>query len=125
MKTIMTHAEPEKNLTCFTINGPVEAAELVETIRWFYEHAVTLNVLWDLTHADLSRISVPDVQQIAALSAEYADRRTDGKTAIVGADDLTFGLARMYEMNKESSNLPFQTETFRTIEDARHWISSD
>ncbi len=125
MKTITTRVEPEKDLTCFTIDGPVEAAELVEAIRSFYEHAVTLKVLWDLTHADLSRISPVDVQQIAALSAEYADKRTDGKTAIVGADDLAFGLARMYGMNKESTALPFKTETFRTLEEARRWISSD
>ncbi len=125
MKTITKRVEPENNLTLFFVVGKLTTDELVKSIRDFYASSITLNVIWDLTKSDLSQISAQDVQHVAALSADYKDSRPSGKTAVVGSDDLTFGLARMYELNKNSTDLAFETKSFRSIEEAYDWILSD
>lgn len=125
METITKRVEPEHDLTLFIVVGKLTTDELVKTIRDFYESSITLNVIWDLTKSDLSHARTQDVELVAALSADYADKRSSGKTAIVGPDDLTYGLARMYELNKGSTDLPFETQAFRSIDDAYDWILSD
>ena len=125
MGAITRRVEPEHDLTLFIVVGTLTTDELVKTIRDFYESSITLNVIWDLTKSELGHARAQDVELIAALSADYADRRSSGKTAIVGPDDLTYGLARMYELNKDRTDLPFETQSFRSIDDAYNWILSD
>jgi hypothetical protein len=116
---------PENDLTIFTVIGKVAAHEIVAAIHDFYENDITSNILWDLNKSDLSESISADVERIAALSVEYAGKRPTGKTAIVGSDDFTFGISRMYEITKESAQLPFKTQAFRDIQDAYEWLLSD
>ena len=124
MKKIIKKSDSENDMTVFTVIGKVTANELVAAISDFYEKSVTLNILWDLTKSDLSEISSSDVELIVNLSVKYAEKRSSGKTAIVGSDDLTFGLSRMYELTKEMTELPFETQTFRDIGKAYKWLLS-
>jgi len=124
MAKIIKRTDSENDMTVFTVIGKVTAKELVTAITDFYETSVTSNVLWDLTESDVSEISSIDVKAIADLSFKYAKKRSSGKTAIVGNEDLTFGLSRMYEMTKEAFELPFETRTFRDIDEARNWLLS-
>jgi len=125
MKKIVKKIDSENDLTIFTVIGKVMANEIYAAISDFYESSVTLNVLWDLTKSDLREIRSSDVELLAKLSVKYAKKRFWGKTAIVGSDDLTFGLSRMYELIKETFELPFETQTFRDIDKAYKWLLSD
>ena len=125
MKKIIKKIDSENDMTVFTVIGKVTANELVAAISDFYENYVTSNILWDLTKGDLSEIRPPDVELIANLSVKYAEKRSSGKTAIVGSDDLAFGLSRMYEITKELVKLPFETQAFRDIDKAFKWLLSD
>jgi hypothetical protein len=122
MAHITKKIDPENDLTVFTTTGKVSAGELVVAIRDFYENAVTSNVFWDFSGSDLSEIRVSDVTRIANLSAEYLDKRTSGKTAIVGPDDLSYGLVRMYKTIKDFNDLPFSTKAFRNVDEAYEWL---
>jgi len=125
MKKIIKKIDSENDMTVFTVIGKVTANELVAAISDFYENSVTSNILWDLTKSDLSEIRSSDVELITNLSVKYAEKRSSGKTAIVGSDDLTFGISRMYEMTKEIAKLPFETKAFRDIDKAFKWLLSD
>ena len=125
MKKIIKKIDSENDMTVFTVIGKVTANELVAAISDFYENDVTSNILWDLTKGDLSEIRSSDVELIANLSVKYAEKRSSGKTAIVGSDDLAFGLSRMYEITKELVKLPFETQAFRDIDKAFKWLLSD
>ena len=124
MKRIITKLDSDNDLTVFTVIGKVTADEIAGAVRDFYESNVTSNVLWDLIQSDLSEFSSSDVESIVGLSFKYAEQRCTGKTAIVGSDDLTFGLSRMYEIDKEYYDLPFETQTFRDIDEAYKWLQS-
>jgi len=125
MKKIIKKIDSENDMTVFTVIGKVTANELVAAISDFYENSVTSNILWDLTKSDLSEIRSSDVELITNLSVKYAEKRPSGKTAIVGSDDLTFGISRMYEITKEIVKLPFETQAFRDIDKAFKWLLSD
>lgn len=122
MKKIIKKIDSKNRLTVFTVIGKVTANEFIAAIGDYYNSSVTTNVLWDLTKSDLREISSPDVENIVNLSVKYAKKRSSGKTAIVGSDDLTFGLLRMYEQTKEMTELPFETQTFRVIGKAYKWL---
>lgn len=122
MAKIIKRIDSEKDMTVFTVIGKVSVKEIVAAITDFYETSITSNVLWDLTESNVSEISSTEVKAIADLSFKYAEKRSSGKTAIVGNEDLTFGLSRMYEMTKEAFELPFETRTFRDIDKARTWL---
>ena len=122
---IIKEVHPENDLTVFIVIGRVTAKEIVAAIHDFYKNAVTSNILWDLNKSDLRESISADVERIADLSVEYAAKRPAGKTALVGSDDFTFGISRMYEMTKETSKLPFQTQAFRDIQAAYQWLLSD
>ena len=125
MKKIIKKIDSENDMTVFTVIGKVTANELVAAISDFHENSVTSNILWDLTKSDLSEIRSSDVELIVNLSVKYAEKRSSGKTAIVGSDDLTFGISRMYEMTKEIAKLTFETKAFRDIDKAFKWLLSD
>jgi len=125
MSEIIKRIDSENDMTVFTVIGKVTAMELVAAITDFYETSITSNVLWDLTKSNVSEISSADVKVIADLSFKFAERRPSGKTAIVGYEDFTFGLSRMYEMTKGISELPFETRVFRDMDQARNWLLSE
>ncbi len=125
MKKIIKKIDSENDMTVFTVIGKVTTNELVAAINDFYEDSVTSNILWDFTKGDLSEIRSSDVELITNLSVKYAEKRSSGKTAIVGSDDLTFGLSRMYEITKKFVKLPFETQAFRDIDKAFKWLLSD
>ena len=125
MKKITKKFDSENDMTVVTVIGKVTANEIIAAITDFYEGSVTSIILWDLTQGDLSEIGSSDVEIIADLSVKYAEKRPSGKTAVVGSDDLAFGLSRMYEMTKELVKLPFETKTFRDIDEALKWLLSD
>lgn len=125
MNKITKKIIPENDMTIFTVVGKVAAQEIVAAIHDFYENEVTANILWDLNKSDLSESISADVERIAELSVRYAGKRPTGKTAIVGSDDFTFGISRMYEITKEIAKLPFKTQAFRDIEAAYEWLLSE
>lgn len=123
MAYITKRIDTKNDLTVFTVTGKVPAGEIIAAIRDFFEAAVTSNVCWDFSESDLSEIKTPDVKLIADLSSKYTYKRPSGKTAIVGTDDFTYGLLRMYEIIKDCSELPILTQAFRSIEEAYEWLT--
>jgi len=120
---IKVHQDSERELTVFTAEGMIRADDVATAIETFYRNAVTLNVLWDISGADVSRIEASDIEKIVHLSVAHGETRVGGKTAVVATEDLTFGLSRVYETLKEAEQLPFQTSVFRSLDDAYAWLS--
>jgi len=113
------HRDVERDLTVFTAEGVLLADDVLQAVQSFYDGELTLNVLWDISGADVSSIQWPDIEKIVQISVAHGDTRVGGKTAVVATEDITFGLSRVYEMIKEPEHLPFQTRVFRSLEDAK------
>jgi hypothetical protein len=125
MTDVKIKVEPDSDLTAFTIVGELTAGDARDAIQKFYEGHVTLNVLWDMSQSDVSKLSAADVHSIVHAPRKCPEMRKGGKTAIVAPTDIAFGLTRMYEFMTETLNYSFKTQAFRTSQEAYRWLRED
>ncbi len=119
---VTREVDAEKGVTVFTVTGKIRPGDIAEALKRFYSEHVTSNVIWDFSRCDLTEIVSADVDQLVRTACGYADKRSDGKTAIVGAGGLTFGLIRMYELIFETQNAGFEAQSFLHVDDAYQWL---
>ena len=119
---IKQSTDVEKDLTTFTVEGRVQVNDLIQGVENFYQGEYTLNVLVDLSHADLSLIESPQVNQLSLISKKYAHLRSSGKTAIVVSRTIDYGMSRMFEIQAEVKNPPLRYHVFYDIKEAWSWL---
>lgn len=121
---IQKHIENEKQLTIHNCSGTILKEELIDAVKALYTSGPTRNYLWDITGADLSQIKADDLQEIVETATQYASIRKGGRTAIVSASSVGFGLGRMYKAFAENVGLQIEINVFRSPEEAKEWISA-
>lgn len=124
MGVIETTYDLVQNLTIIRAVGKMEPGDFREWTARYYTGTVTLHTLWDLTQADLSAIQADDLRNDAAHTKDLADVRKGGKTAIVSANTLAYGMSRMLEAFYGLEEMPFDVQVFRTLEEARAWLGA-
>lgn len=122
MGSITTNIDIHNNLTIITANGILLYEDIMSTVTDYYSGTVTEFILWDLSEADVSKISNDEIMKIATKVKNISTDRVRGKTAIVSPKDLGYGLARMFEVFSEIQNLPFAYKSFRNISEAKNWL---
>lgn len=125
MGKITKHTDLDNDLTVYTLIGKVTVDDMGKAIQSFYDGPITIKVLCDLSQSDLSFVHSSDIEYIAHFTKTFAANRLKGKTAVFAPDDFSFGLSRMYELNKEIVNLPFETRSFRSLEAAYEWLDTE
>lgn len=123
MAQIQKQREADGATTVLLVTGKVIAEEIVAAIEDFYRQECTRNLLWDLTRADLTELTMAQLRQILSFAQGYKHLRGKGKTAIVTASDLGFGLGRMYEILCELDNHPIPLKVFKAMPEARDWLA--
>jgi hypothetical protein len=120
---ITRHWNAETGVTTHVCTGRLSADEIAAGIRAFYDEAPTPHTLWDLRDADVSGISADQIATFADLARDAAAMRGPGKTALVAAGLLAFGLSRMFEAYSDATLRPVRVRVFKNIEEAEAWIS--
>ena len=64
--------------------------------------------------------NLEDIRRSAEIDAVAANQNPNFVIAVVGPDDLTFGISRMWQAVVPNSDL--RTRVFRSIPDAERWI---
>lgn len=123
MGMIEKRVDEQSGLTSYTGIGEISGADVLKEVQKFYSGKMTKNVLWDLSGADLRQITSSEIYSIAKLPREHFEERRGGKTAIVVSSDFSFGLTRMYELQTNAEEQPFETDVFRTLEAAHAWLN--
>jgi hypothetical protein len=119
---IELQVDPDHRYVVTVCRGHITTAELREHVRRCREEMSSRGIwkhLVDLREVD----STDDVVDALIASTRAAGKEEEGaRTAIVGEDDLQFGLGRMYEglSGPRSGGL----RVFRGIEEARRWLES-
>lgn len=93
---------------------------------WSRPDVAGFHELVDMTDVqEIEQPSAQRMQDLADLSAATDPPTAETKFAIVAADDLAFGLGRMYEayrgMNTRSTK---KVAVFRTLAEAMQWLTS-
>lgn len=77
--------------------------------------------LCDYTEIDQIDISSDEIRMLASQDENAAKINPKMIIAVVGKEDIVFGLSRMWQAYTDETS--FETNVFRNIEDARKWIS--
>lgn len=111
-----------KNITYFKVKGEMIFDQIIDEITKFYVKNLTLNALWDFTHAVTKHITADEIQKIADHTKGFGHLRGNGKTALVMPSSLAYGLGRMYDSLSQVNNHPVKHGVFRNYDDAISWI---
>jgi hypothetical protein len=117
--------EAQNNLTVFTVKDVVDSEQLLAQVVSFLAESPTPLALWDLKPGSLASMASKELQSIVDRGKQFAESRRGGRTAIVCATDLDYGLCRMFETYAEISDLPFAINVFRNHREAREWLSGN
>jgi hypothetical protein len=115
-------SDTQRQLTSFKCTGEVIVKELINKLITFYETSPTLYLLMDLTHANLKSGSTEDVREYVEFLKSRRFVRIGGKTAIAVSSDLEYGLSRAFQVFSKIKELVFETQVFRSLEEAENWL---
>jgi hypothetical protein len=122
MKLIERHTSSRHNLTVFTAHGTISAGVILKELQDYYAGQPTLYSLWDFSEADVTGISADDISSLARYIRQRTSDRQGGKSALVFAKDLDFGLGRMIDTQLEIEGSPVAMSSFKTKADALKWL---
>ena len=114
----------EHHLILLVHIGTIPDDEFLAFYKSLYENDridPLMNLLVDLRQADSTPRSPDVLRQFAQfIQAKLKEVPEQPKVAVVAPEDLSFGLARMYEIF--SYSVPWDFEVFRTMDDALAWL---
>lgn len=123
---VNTVISPEQNLIIHTITDSMDLPLLIDTISLTLKnpnYKVGMNAVWHFHHVAEINLSSNDLIFVADFASKNIDK--DGKPyqlALVAADDLPYGLSRVYEA--WSSERPVTIKNFRALDEAMKWINT-
>jgi hypothetical protein len=93
---------------------------------WSRADVIGYNELIDMTR--VTRIALPSadrVRDLAKLAVRMDDTESKTRLAIVAAEDLAFGLGRMFQSYREVDRRSTKVGVFRTMEEALAFLQID
>ena len=121
---ITFHFKLETKLIICVHTGKVSDDEFLISYKSMFESdlfTTGMNHLVDLSQADSSPRSRDVLNQFANfVKLKFADTSTYPKIAVVAPKNLSFGLARMYEVFADS--IPWDFAVFRAADAALAWL---
>lgn len=122
MTKVIKEIDNNLDLTVYSVQGDFGLDLIFELIDQFYQSQHTSNLAWDLSEADLSQLSMKEIQAIQNYAKKYSHYRKNGKTAFVMSTDLNFGVGRMYESIAEVNNHYITHHVFKRLDEAKKWF---
>jgi hypothetical protein len=122
---VSSSTDDVRSLTIFTVVGELTFEEQMKTLRAFYGGSPTANVLWDFRMMEGNRLSSVELERLFSFIKSNQNKRPTGKTALVSANDLDFGLSRVSETLSQIKELPWGIQAFRSMDEALRWIGSN
>ena len=116
--------KPEERLVIIVHAGTVTDDKFLSFYKASYKDSrfdKSFNLLVDLRHAENSVRSATALNELAGfMRKQYADTTARPKVAVVAPEDISFGLARMYEVF--SGDVPWEFAVFRAADAALAWL---
>jgi len=122
---IATTQDFELDLTQHVVTGRVTDEEMFGTLEAFYGGRFTRLLLWDMSQAELQYVTADALRRFVQRAAELGARRAGGKTAVIAATALQYGLGRMSEAFAKIEGAAYDFRAFRSYDEAVAWLLSD
>ncbi len=113
-----------QNVVFMEGNGTLTDEDMVDCIRRLREDAdleANMMTLSDMRPVERLAITTSGIETMIGLMKATGASRGEAKAAIVAAEDVQFGMARMFQSKAEDTVNP-QVQVFRDIAAARIWI---
>jgi hypothetical protein len=115
-------SDHQRQLTCFTSEGPVRLTDVKKALKHFYSGQPTQMVIWDLTGADLTNATLVQVEELAGFIKGLSHSRVGGRNAIVASEPFAYSLGKMYQLFADLAQHTSQTRIFKTRPEAEEWL---
>ena len=115
--------ESDQDLTIMTCEGLMSFEEFQESVKKLYSDKPTMNMLWDLSNANLSEAMSDHPEKLAQYVKSVAHSRSGGKNAIVSPDSFSYSLGKIFQLFAEMAQLETTTQVFRSRADADSWLN--
>jgi len=122
---LRVHSEISGGVLRLRASGTVTLGELRSTLQALYSgdaRTAAMDALWDFSQATMA-VSSDDLEHLAEFVSHHWGEGGDSRSAIVAADDLAFGLARVYGA-RVRPRVQSQVRIFRDRERALAWLTS-
>jgi hypothetical protein len=113
------------NYLLATIEGALtrdDFSQAMDEITSSEKYSPEVNTIWDLRKLYFGHMDEDFERSIIAIRYKTDKKRANAKLALVVADDLSFGMARMYQTLSEMNELSQEIKIFRKAGDARDWV---
>lgn len=94
--------------------------DLIRAMLLHPEFRAGMSSLWDLRGCDISGLEADGMRRLRVFQEVDGHRRGHARVAFVAADDVTFGLARMFSVLGGPEHL--EIRVFREASDAVTWL---
>ena len=122
---ISFHFRPEYNVMICVQAGKVDDDEFLASYTDLFKSdrfAPTMNLIVDLSRADSSERSRVALESFALMAKNrLQENKTKPMVAVIAPKDVSFGLARMYELL--AALVPWKFLVFRTAGEALTWLA--
>ena len=122
MGTVETKFDMALSLTISVAKGMITLDDILNWISNYYSGTVTQLVLWDLTEADLSEITITELKEVAATVKKRYYLRRGGKTAIVSKGGIEYGIGRVLQDFAKKEGVEIEYMCFRDMLKAKEWL---
>ena len=119
---IQTIKNLSEELTEHIATGVISDQEMFDCENEFYSGNPTRLQLWNMSDAELTKITIDGMRQFVAKSSKLGKVRSGGRTAVVVKGQFQYGLGRMAETFGEFESLPFEFQLFRSRSEALSWL---
>ncbi len=121
---IKNNFDQDRSIRHYSLSGEISYDEIMNALKGCCKDSdrkPSMNVLWDLTNANIVNITAEQVHQIATLVGNKCEYCLKSKAALVTIGEYEFGMARMYEIYLEHKILA-EVQVFRELESALDWL---
>lgn len=116
-----------RNLISVRASGPfspVAFEAMITTIQADEHWRPNMDRLVDFSAVDLTKTTAQDIMTTVEVHQRYDARIGHGRIAVVFGRETDLGLGRLYEASLGQCVLA-KVRSFRTADEARHWLAED
>lgn len=112
--------DANKKLTIYELQGELSTEEMLRLNEEFHTGSSARNIIFDVMDGSLKRVTTDEIQ--SNIINSRTEKHKERKIAIVGKEDVDFGIGRMYTAYVEMEYAEVSTGVFRTRLEALKWL---
>lgn len=118
----ITVAEDSDGLVTLTITDPYTFEDWQTALKPFLTRRAPLRILVDRRHATAPTRDIVD--RMVNFLGSSAEQVKGWRVAVAAGSDAAYGVARMLELTAEARAVPLSIQTFRSIDEAKRWLTT-